>query len=34
MSAETNKALMHRFVEFINTGSEKLSGELIHSPAL
>jgi hypothetical protein len=25
MTAETNKAVMRRFVEFINTGSEKLA---------
>lgn len=33
MSAETNKAVMHRFVEFINTGSEKLAEELISPDA-
>src|SRR5580704_11312123 len=32
MTAHTNKAVMLRFVEFINTGSEKLAEELI-SPA-
>ena len=34
MSEETNKAVMQRFVEFINTASEKLAGELISSDAI
>ena len=29
MAADTNKAAMLRFVEFINTGSEKLAEEFI-----
>ena len=29
MSAETNKLVMHRFTEFINTASQKLAEELI-----
>jgi steroid delta-isomerase-like uncharacterized protein len=32
MTAETNKIVMHRFLEFINTASESLAQELI-SPA-
>jgi len=34
MTAETNKAVMRRFVEFINTGSEKLADELISPNAI
>ena len=34
MSAETNKAVMHRFLEFINTASEKLAEELISPEAI
>jgi len=34
MEAETNKAAMRRFVEFINTGSEKLAEELISPDAV
>ena len=34
MTAETNKAVMLRFVEFINTGSEKLAEELISPNAI
>ena len=34
MSAETNKAVMRRFVEFINTASEKLAEELISPDAI
>jgi hypothetical protein len=29
MTIEANKAVMHRFTEFINTASEKLAAELI-----
>src|SRR5579864_5074318 len=29
MTIETNKRIMHRFTEFINTASEKLAAELI-----
>jgi predicted ester cyclase len=29
MMIETNKRVMHRFVEFINTASEELAAELI-----
>jgi len=31
---ETNKAVINRFVEFINTASEKLSEELISTDAI
>ncbi len=34
MSAETNKATMRRFVEFINTASETLAEELISPDAV
>lgn len=34
MNTETNKHLMHRFTEFINTASEKLAEELIASDAI
>ena len=34
MSAETNKATMRRFLEFINTGSEELAEELISPDAI
>ena len=34
MSIETNKLVMHRFTEFINTASEKLAGELISPNAI
>jgi hypothetical protein len=34
MTAETNKAVMLRFVEFINTGSEKLAEEPISPDAI
>lgn len=34
MSAETNKLVMCRFVEFINTASEKLAEELIAPDAI
>ena len=34
MSAEANKALMRRFVEFINTASAPLAAELIASDAI
>ena len=34
MTTETNKAVMGRFVEFINTASEKLSEELISPDAV
>jgi steroid delta-isomerase-like uncharacterized protein len=34
MTTEINKAVMHRFVEFINTGSEKLADELISPNAI
>ena len=33
MQADDNKKLMRRFVEFINTASEQLAVELIHSKA-
>ena len=34
MTAEINKAVMGRFVEFINTGNEKLAEELISPEAI
>jgi hypothetical protein len=34
MSTENNKQLMSRFVEFINTASEQLAGELISKEAI
>jgi steroid delta-isomerase-like uncharacterized protein len=34
MTAENNKAVMQRFVEFINTASEKLAEELIAPDAI
>jgi steroid delta-isomerase-like uncharacterized protein len=34
MTAEANKDVMRRFVEFINTGSEKLAEELISPDAV
>jgi steroid delta-isomerase-like uncharacterized protein len=34
MSIETNKLIMHRFTEFINTASEKLAAELISPNAI
>ena len=34
MTTKTNKAAMGRFVEFINTASEKLSEELISPDAV
>ena len=34
MTAETNKLAMRRFVEFINTASEKLAEELIATDAI
>jgi steroid delta-isomerase-like uncharacterized protein len=34
MTAETNKLIMRRFTEFINTASEKLAEELISSDAI
>ena len=34
MTAETNKIVMHRFLEFINTGSESLARELISPDAV
>jgi steroid delta-isomerase-like uncharacterized protein len=34
MAAETNKLVMHRFLEFINTASEKLAQELISPDAV
>ena len=34
MTAEANKTLMHRFLEFINTASEKLAQELISPDAI
>jgi hypothetical protein len=34
MSIETNKLVMHRFTEFINTASEKLAAELISPEAI
>jgi predicted ester cyclase len=34
MSIEANKAVMHRFTEFINTASEKLATELISPNAI
>ena len=34
MTAETNKAVMHSFLEFINTASEKLAQELISPDAV
>src|SRR6476660_2902795 len=34
MTAETNKIVMSRFLEFINTASEKLAQELISSDAI
>jgi steroid delta-isomerase-like uncharacterized protein len=34
MTIEANKALMHRFTEFINTASEKLAEELIAPEAI
>jgi predicted ester cyclase len=34
MTVETNKQVMRRFVEFINTASEKLAAELISPDAI
>src|SRR5207342_566610 len=34
MTIEANKAVMHRFTEFINTASEKLAAELISPNAV
>jgi len=34
MTAETNKIVMHRFLEFINTASENLAKELISPDAV
>ena len=34
MTAETNKIVMHRFLEFINTASEMLAQELISPDAI
>ena len=34
MTTEANKTLMYRFLEFINTGSEKLAEELISPDAI
>src|SRR5437899_12879925 len=34
MTIETNKRIMHRFTEFINTASEKLAAELISPNAV
>jgi hypothetical protein len=34
MTAETNKLVMRRFLEFINTASEKLAQELISPDAI
>jgi hypothetical protein len=34
MTAETNKLVMRRFLEFINTASEKLAQELISADAI
>jgi hypothetical protein len=34
MTTESNKALMQRFTQFINTASEKLAGELISADAI
>ena len=34
MTAETNEQVMRRFVEFINTASEKLATELISPDAI
>jgi predicted ester cyclase len=34
MTADTNKLVMRRFTEFINTASEKLASELIASDAI
>lgn len=34
MAIETNKRIMHRFTEFINTASEKLAAELISPNAV
>jgi len=34
MTTETNKDVMSRFLEFINTGSEKLAQELISTAAI
>ena len=34
MSAETNKRVMHRFTEFINTASQKLAKELISADVM
>src|ERR1700693_2769504 len=34
MNSENNKLVMHRFVEFINTASEKLAAELIAPEAI
>jgi steroid delta-isomerase-like uncharacterized protein len=34
MSAETNKLVMQRFLEFINTASEKLANELVARDAI
>jgi steroid delta-isomerase-like uncharacterized protein len=34
MTAESNKALMQRFTQFINTASEELAGELISPGAI
>jgi hypothetical protein len=34
MAIETNKLVMRRFTEFINTASEKLAAELISANAI
>ena len=34
MTAENNKIVMHRFLEFINTASEMLAQELISPDAI
>ena len=34
MTTESNKALMQRFTQFINTASEELAGELISADAI
>ena len=34
MTAETNKLVMHRFTDFINTASEELAAELIAQEAI
>ena len=34
ITVETNKGIMHRFTEFINTASEKLATELISANAI